>query len=149
MGPPAFNSVAIGFFGAVYKKVALWLADSENYRHQAAYENSLINKIYMFQFVNAYISTYLFCFWLRDFYNAMLNLVIVIVCIQVGNNVVEWATDACWTRRKIDKVRDMHADKVEAAFAKIAAKDNPEGERRIAPTAAEADVLEYKEAELG
>ena len=43
----------------------------------------------------------------------------------------------------------MHADKVEAAFAKIAAKDNPEGERKIAPTAAEADVLEYKEAELG
>ena len=149
--PSFFNSFAIAFFGGIYKKVALWLVDNENHRQGGAYENSLINKIYMFQFINAYISTYLFCFWLRDFYNAMYNLVIVIVCIQVGNNVVEWATDACLTRRKIAKVRDMHAEKVHAAYDKIAepAKDGLDGGQKIRADAKEEDVLAFKEAELG
>lgn len=79
--PSVVNSVAIGVFGATYKIVALKLVNSENHRENMSFENSLINKIYMFQFINAYISTYLLCFWTKDFYNAMYNLVIVIVCM--------------------------------------------------------------------
>ena len=110
--PSVFNSVAIGVFGTVYKKVALWLAENENHRQQNDFENSLVGKIYMFQFINAYISNYIFAFYYRDFYKVAYNLVIIIVCIQVGNNVVEWATDFFLTSRKINGIATKYSEKI-------------------------------------
>ena len=46
--PSIFNTFFIGLFGLIYKKVALWLVVNENHRQNFDYENSLINKIYMF-----------------------------------------------------------------------------------------------------
>lgn len=65
--PSVFNTLAIGVFGTIYKKVAIYLADKENHRQGHDYEDSVINKIYTFQFINAYISNYIYAFWLRDF----------------------------------------------------------------------------------
>jgi len=65
--PSVFNSLFITLFGTIYKRVAIFLADKENHRQGPDYEDSLINKIYTFQFINAYISNYIYAFWLRDF----------------------------------------------------------------------------------
>ena len=46
--PSVFNSFFIALFGAIYKQVALWLVKNENHRQTNDYENSLINKIYLF-----------------------------------------------------------------------------------------------------
>ena len=113
--PSVCNSVAISFFGAIYKQVALWLVNNENHRQTTDYEDSLINKIYQFQFINAYISTYLFAYWIQDFYNASYNLVIVIVGIQFGNNLFEWFSDAFGTQRKINAVRAKYEERVQKA----------------------------------
>ena len=32
--------------------------DNENHRYVSSHENSMINKVYMFQFVNTYISNF-------------------------------------------------------------------------------------------
>ncbi|XP_068853147.1 anoctamin-8 [Aphelocoma coerulescens] len=50
----------------LYKKVALWLNDMENYRLQSAYEKHLIIKIVLFQFVNSYLSLFYIGFYLKD-----------------------------------------------------------------------------------
>ena len=113
--PSVCNSVAISFFGAIYKQVALWLVNNENHRQTHDYEDSLINKIYQFQFINAYISTYLFAYWIQDFYNASYNLVIVIVGIQFGNNLFEWFSDAFLTQRKINAVRAKYEERLKNA----------------------------------
>ncbi|XP_030322454.1 anoctamin-8 isoform X3 [Calypte anna] len=50
----------------VYKKIAYWLNDMENYRLQSAYEKHLIIKIVLFQFVNSYLSLFYIGFYLKD-----------------------------------------------------------------------------------
>ena len=42
-------------------------------------ENSMINKIYMFQFVNTYISNFVYTFWYQSFNKLQYNMVIVMI----------------------------------------------------------------------
>lgn len=65
--PAMINVGLIFIYGALYKVVAKILVDRENHRYQQTYEDSLINKMYMFQFVNSYISNYIIAYWVRDF----------------------------------------------------------------------------------
>ena len=62
-----FNAVAVIIFGKVNMKVCLHLTNGENYRYMNEYEDSLINKVYMFNFINAYISNYLLAYWSNNF----------------------------------------------------------------------------------
>jgi len=50
-------------FGKINMKVCVWLTNGENYRYMNEYENALIKKVYMFNFINAYISNYLLAYW--------------------------------------------------------------------------------------
>jgi len=103
---PAIINVALIFvYGAVYKIVAKILVDSENHRYETAYEDSLINKMYMFQFINSYISNYIIAYWVRDFGLLVTNLIVIMVFKQVGANVAEWMMDKILIGRKIKKVK--------------------------------------------
>ena len=46
--PTAINVIAIGIFTVSYKIVVNWLVNRENHRYQNTWEDSLINKWYMF-----------------------------------------------------------------------------------------------------
>lgn len=46
----------------VYRKVAKRLTDWENHRTESEYENALILKNFIFQFVNSYISLFYIAF---------------------------------------------------------------------------------------
>ena len=50
------NTVFIGVFNSIYRRVGVVMTDWENHRTQSAYENSLILKNSIFQSVNSYIS---------------------------------------------------------------------------------------------
>eukprot|EP00298_Acanthocystis_sp_HF-20_P010790 c19048_g2_i1.p1 GENE.c19048_g2_i1~~c19048_g2_i1.p1 ORF type:complete len:776 (-),score=283.97 c19048_g2_i1:55-2343(-) len=56
------NAVFINFMNVVYKKVAKWLNDFENYRTDTDYEDALISKVFLFQFINSYISLFYIAF---------------------------------------------------------------------------------------
>lgn len=104
---PSFVNVALIFiYGAAYKSIAIILVDRENHRYQQTYEDSLINKMYMFQFINSYISNYIIAYWVRDFGILATNLMVILVFKQVGANVAEWALDKILIGRKIKKVKD-------------------------------------------
>ncbi len=104
---PSFVNVALIFiYGAAYKAIAIILVDRENHRYQQTYEDSLINKMYMFQFINSYISNYIIAYWVRDFGILATNLMVILVFKQVGANVAEWALDKILIGRKIKKVKD-------------------------------------------
>jgi hypothetical protein len=51
-----FNAVQIFVLNTVYKTVALKLNDFENHRTESEYENKLIVKVFLFQFVNSFSS---------------------------------------------------------------------------------------------
>ena len=61
--PAVINACLVILFTKVYNKYAIKLVLSENHRYQSNFENSIINKIYMFQFVNTYIGNLVAAFY--------------------------------------------------------------------------------------
>jgi len=59
-GPAASlgNAVQIQVFNIVYKHLAIRFTEAENHKTQTQYENSLVLKIFMFQFTNSFVSLY-------------------------------------------------------------------------------------------
>ncbi|XP_071655818.1 anoctamin-8 isoform X4 [Patagioenas fasciata] len=64
--PKIILAVIVTACDEVYKKIAYWLNDMENYRLQSAYEKHLIIKMVLFQFVNSYLSLFYIGFYLKD-----------------------------------------------------------------------------------
>lgn len=57
------NSITIILLNLVYDKVAIMLTNWENHRTQSHYDNWLIIKLFMFQFVNSYTSLFYIAFF--------------------------------------------------------------------------------------
>ena len=108
-----FNAIAVILFGKLNMKVCKFLTDGENYKYKNEYEDALINKIYMFQFINAYISNYLLAYWSKNFDGIAQNLIIILIFKQVVMNIWEYAEDRWGTGKKIQKVKDSFANKIE------------------------------------
>ncbi|XP_068599246.1 anoctamin-8 [Brachionichthys hirsutus] len=64
--PKIMLAITVTACDEVYRKIAWWLNDMENYRLQSAYEKNLIIKIVLFQFVNSYLSLFYIGFYLKD-----------------------------------------------------------------------------------
>uniref|UniRef100_A0A8C1A9I2 Anoctamin n=1 Tax=Cyprinus carpio carpio TaxID=630221 RepID=A0A8C1A9I2_CYPCA len=64
--PKILLAVTVTICDEVYKKIALWLNDMENYRLQSTYDNNLILKTVFFQFINSYLSLFYIGFYLKD-----------------------------------------------------------------------------------
>ncbi|KAM8794860.1 anoctamin-8 [Eudromia elegans] len=64
--PKVVLALVVAACDEVYKKIACWLNDMENYRLQSAYEKHLIIKMVLFQFVNSYLSLFYIGFYLKD-----------------------------------------------------------------------------------
>lgn len=56
------NSVQITVFNMIYSKLADYLTEMENHRTDTAFEDSMIAKLFMFQFVNSYSSFFYLAF---------------------------------------------------------------------------------------
>jgi hypothetical protein len=46
------NAVQITVFNTIYQKIVVHLTDNENHRTDTLYEDSMIMKLFLFQFVN-------------------------------------------------------------------------------------------------
>uniref|UniRef100_A0A8C5C023 Anoctamin n=1 Tax=Gadus morhua TaxID=8049 RepID=A0A8C5C023_GADMO len=64
--PKIVLAITVTICDEVYKKIAYWLNDMENYRLQSAYENNLIIKMVFFEFINSYLSLFYIGFYLKD-----------------------------------------------------------------------------------
>ena len=58
----AMNAVAIVLLEMLYKIIAIKINDMENYRTDSEYENGLIRKLFLFQFINAYLALFYIAF---------------------------------------------------------------------------------------
>jgi uncharacterized membrane protein YeaQ/YmgE (transglycosylase-associated protein family) len=56
------NTIQIQIFNLIYQSVARYLTDQENHRTDTAYEDSLIVKLFVFQFINSYASFFFLAF---------------------------------------------------------------------------------------
>ncbi|XP_056374204.1 anoctamin-8 isoform X2 [Hyla sarda] len=89
--PKILLAVIVSSCDEVYRKIAYWLNDMENYRLQSAYEKHLIIKIVLFQFVNSYLSLFYIGFYLKDMERLKEMLATLLVIRQFLQNVKEVA----------------------------------------------------------
>ena len=113
--PGVINSALIIIFGAIYKRLSKWLVDNENHRYISGYENSMINKTYMFQFVNVYIGNYVAIFYNQNFKTLTLNLFTVMVFKQLLINLIEYFSEKYKIGKKIRKVEELFATRIAKA----------------------------------
>ena len=72
----------------------------------------MVNKIYMFNFVNMYISNFVYIFYYQDFKKLLNNLITIMVFKQLFYNIVEYVLLRCKVGWKISKV-EKHFSKRE------------------------------------
>ncbi|XP_054835575.1 anoctamin-8 isoform X2 [Eublepharis macularius] len=87
--PKIMLAVIVTACDEVYKKIAYWLNDMENYRLQSAYEKHLIIKMILFQFVNSYLSLFYIGFYLKDMERLKEMLATLLITRQFLQNVKE------------------------------------------------------------
>ncbi|XP_064619768.1 anoctamin-8-like isoform X2 [Lineus longissimus] len=88
-GPKILLALTIGILDDMYKKIAYWLNDSENYREDRSYENHLIIKLVCFQFVNSFLSLFYIAFYLGDMNRLKEQLAALLITRQVVGNFKE------------------------------------------------------------
>ncbi|XP_053958995.1 uncharacterized protein LOC128863716 isoform X1 [Anastrepha ludens] len=89
--PKILLAGAITLMDEAYYKLAVWLNDHENYRLQSKYENHLIAKVALFQFVNSFLSLFYIAFYLRDEDKLKEQLAGLLISRQIIGNLRESA----------------------------------------------------------
>lgn len=87
--PKVLLAVVIHVLDTVYYRIALWLNDMENYRLDQDYEDQLIIKIALFQFVNSFLSLFYIAFYLQDMEQLREQLATLLITRQVLGNIKE------------------------------------------------------------
>ncbi|XP_017286862.1 anoctamin-8 isoform X2 [Kryptolebias marmoratus] len=87
--PKILLAVTVTVCDEVYKKIAYWLNDLENYRLQSAYENNLIIKMVFFEFINSYLSLFYIGFYLKDMERLKEMLATLLIFRQFLQNIKE------------------------------------------------------------
>ncbi|XP_054889189.1 anoctamin-8 isoform X3 [Poeciliopsis prolifica] len=87
--PKILLAVTVTICDEVYKKIAYWLNDMENYRLQSAYENNLIIKMVFFEFINSYLSLFYIGFYLKDMDRLKEMLATLLIFRQFLQNIRE------------------------------------------------------------
>ncbi|XP_060550303.1 anoctamin-8 isoform X3 [Pantherophis guttatus] len=87
--PKIMLAVIVTVCDEIYRKIAYWLNDMENYRLQSAYEKHLIIKMVLFQFVNSYLSLFYIGFYLKDMDRLKEMLATLLITRQFLQNIKE------------------------------------------------------------
>ncbi|XP_055956117.1 anoctamin-8 isoform X2 [Patella vulgata] len=87
--PKIMLALSIGVLDDIYKKIAHWLNDQENYRLEHTYETALIIKLVLFQFVNSFLSLFYIAFYLQDMNRLRDQLAAILITRQVIGNIKE------------------------------------------------------------
>ncbi len=98
--------------GEVYKKIAIRLTDYENHRTENQYEDSLIQKIFWFTFVNSVAPCFILAFWDKNAQKLAFQLMTILIGKQIALNLVEYISYRYLTGRKINKVTASFKTKI-------------------------------------
>ncbi|XP_035660381.1 anoctamin-8-like [Branchiostoma floridae] len=149
--PKILLSLVVMVMDEVYKRIAIWLNDKENYRLQSTYENHLIIKLVLFQFVNSFLSLFYIGFYLQDMNRLEEQLAALLITRQVVGNIKEALVPYLWGKGRLFKM--AHSKMKERAGGE--ASESPvtlnegstEEENTESSTSDKADSLEEDEEE--
>ncbi|XP_002660858.1 anoctamin-8 [Danio rerio] len=105
--PKILLAVTVTVCDEVYKKIALWLNDMENYRLQSTYDNNLILKTVFFQFINSYLSLFYIGFYLKDMERLKEMLATLLIFRQFLQNIKEVLQPYLYEHHKLGALRTL------------------------------------------
>ncbi|XP_026777608.2 anoctamin-8 isoform X1 [Pangasianodon hypophthalmus] len=102
--PEIILAITVTACDEVYRKIACWLNDMENYRLQSAYEKNLIIKMVLFQFVNSYLSLFYIGFYLKDMERLKEMLATLLIIRQFMQNLKEVLQPYLYERHRLGEL---------------------------------------------
>ncbi|KAF7703463.1 hypothetical protein HF521_022470 [Silurus meridionalis] len=102
--PEILLAITVTACDEVYRKIACWLNDMENYRLQSAYEKNLIIKMVLFQFVNSYLSLFYIGFYLKDMERLKEMLATLLIIRQFMQNLKEVLQPYLYERHRLGEL---------------------------------------------
>ncbi|XP_014250466.1 anoctamin-8 [Cimex lectularius] len=140
--PKIMLAIGITLLDEAYYKVACWLNDKENYRLETKYENHLIVKVALFQFVNSFLSLFYIAFYLQDQEKLKEQLAALLIARQVIGNLKESALPYFMEQLRLAK---MSFEMFGALSPSDAEKntENPTGNRNVSQAELESSLFKY------
>ncbi|XP_041375586.1 anoctamin-10-like isoform X2 [Gigantopelta aegis] len=132
--PTIVYAISIGILNAIYRKVASLLNDFENHRLQSSYENHLIMKLVLFDFVNCFISLFYVAFYLQDRALLRSHLACLLITSQVTGQIKEAMVPFFFVKRR--------SQQMERAMKKAASFKTGEGTPEVDYTVQKQASLE-------
>ncbi|XP_062589609.1 anoctamin-10-like isoform X2 [Saccostrea cucullata] len=105
--PTAIYAIVIVVLNALYRKLAKKLNDWENHRLQSAYDNHLIVKLILFDFVNCFISLFYVAFYLQDMVLLRSHLAGLLITQQVIGQIQEAMVPFVFLKRRKKQVDNL------------------------------------------
>lgn len=102
--PKILLAICISLLDDVYKKIPIWLNNKENHRLDITYENNLIIKLVLFQFVNSFLSLFYIAFYLQDMQQLKDQLAALLITRQVIGNIREAVLPYVMEKIKLFKI---------------------------------------------
>ncbi|VUZ51519.1 unnamed protein product [Hymenolepis diminuta] len=87
--PMILYAVNIAILNEVYRKIAVKLTELENHRLNESYNQALISKLILFQFINAFYASFYIAFYRLDLDLLRNHLVTMLVTRQITGNIKE------------------------------------------------------------
>ncbi|XP_013403517.1 anoctamin-10 [Lingula anatina] len=123
--PSLLYSVAIVVMNSIYRKIAKALNDFENHRLQSAYDNHLIIKLVLFDFVNCFVVLFYIAFYMQDIPRLRSSLALLLIIQQVIGQIQESLLPYLMFRYKSNKM-DKAEERRESLVDKDAKVDSDE-----------------------
>uniref|UniRef100_UPI00398E6EA8 anoctamin-10 isoform X3 n=1 Tax=Pristiophorus japonicus TaxID=55135 RepID=UPI00398E6EA8 len=101
--PSVIYSVVIEIMNRIYRYAAEYLTSWENHRLESSYQNHLILKVLVFNFINCFASLFYIAFILQDMKLLRQNLAALLITSQIINQVVE-SLLPYWLQKRRNKI---------------------------------------------
>ncbi|CAH1254178.1 ANO8 [Branchiostoma lanceolatum] len=150
--PKILLSLVVMVMDEVYKRIAIWLNDKENYRLQSTYENHLIIKLVLFQFVNSFLSLFYIGFYLQDMNRLEEQLAALLITRQVVGNIKEALVPYLWGKGRLfkmarSKMKEQASGEAPESTVTLT-EGSTEEENNELSTSDKADSLDEEEEEV-
>ncbi|XP_078253773.1 anoctamin-10 isoform X2 [Rhinoraja longicauda] len=112
--PSIFYAVVIEVMNRIYKCAAERLTSWENHRLESSYQNHLVLKVLVFNFINCFASLFYIAFVLQDMKLLRQNLAALLITSQILNQLMESAFPYWLQKRRIRKIeKKLHISSIE------------------------------------
>ncbi|XP_060778034.1 anoctamin-10 isoform X1 [Neoarius graeffei] len=102
--PSIIYAVVIELMNLLYRYAAEFLTDWENHRLESSYQNHLVLKVLVFNFINCFASLFYIAFVMQDMVLLRHSLATLLITSQILNQVMEAFLPYCLQRRRNKKV---------------------------------------------